>query len=217
MYKNFEKGRSMIEMLGVLAIVGVLSVGGIAGYSKAMEKFKINKLIEEYSNIIFHLVEHEENILRSNSDSQTGLSGIMEAMNIVPNTWSKINEVSYKDAHGNIISVYSVLADYGKIIGFDMYLGGISQNEQGNSISANFSKKLCFELLSTFANSLHSQVYIISVARRSKYWEANGRWGDNYCGDEEHKCLAAAMISDFQDMCKFCDDNEGQCNIGIRF
>ena len=43
MYKNFEKGRSMIEMLGVLAIVGVLSVGGIAGYSKAMEKWKINK------------------------------------------------------------------------------------------------------------------------------------------------------------------------------
>lgn len=37
MYKNFEKGRSMIEMLGVLAIIGVLSVGGIAGYSKAME------------------------------------------------------------------------------------------------------------------------------------------------------------------------------------
>ena len=31
-------GRSMIEMLGVLSIVGVLSVGGIAGYSKAMEK-----------------------------------------------------------------------------------------------------------------------------------------------------------------------------------
>ena len=27
-------GRSMIEMLGVLAIIGVLSVGGIAGYSK---------------------------------------------------------------------------------------------------------------------------------------------------------------------------------------
>ena len=30
-------GRSMIEMLGVLAIIAVLSVGGIAGYSKAME------------------------------------------------------------------------------------------------------------------------------------------------------------------------------------
>lgn len=29
MYKNFEHGRSMIEMLGVLAIIGVLSVGAL--------------------------------------------------------------------------------------------------------------------------------------------------------------------------------------------
>ena len=37
----------MIEMLGVLAIIGVLSVGGIAGYSKAMMKFKTNKTIDQ--------------------------------------------------------------------------------------------------------------------------------------------------------------------------
>ena len=35
-------GRSMIEMLGVLAIVAVLSVGGIAGYSKAMRMWRSN-------------------------------------------------------------------------------------------------------------------------------------------------------------------------------
>ena len=34
--RNEQTGRSMVEMLGVLAIIGVLSVGGIAGYSKAM-------------------------------------------------------------------------------------------------------------------------------------------------------------------------------------
>ena len=49
-------GRSMIEMLGVLAIVGVLSVGGIAGYSKAMEKFKVDKAIGEYSQLIIGLM-----------------------------------------------------------------------------------------------------------------------------------------------------------------
>ncbi len=49
-YKN-ENGRSMIEMLGVLAIIGVLSVGGIAGYSKAMMKYKINKTIEQITLI----------------------------------------------------------------------------------------------------------------------------------------------------------------------
>lgn len=47
-----ETGRSMIEMLGVLAIVGVLSVGGIAGYSQAMSKYKINKLVEEYNLVV---------------------------------------------------------------------------------------------------------------------------------------------------------------------
>ena len=46
-----EKGRSMIEMLGVLAIIGVLSVGGIAGYSKAMMKYRTNKTIEQISLI----------------------------------------------------------------------------------------------------------------------------------------------------------------------
>jgi type II secretory pathway pseudopilin PulG len=38
-------------MLGVLAIVGVLSVGGIAGYSKAMNKFKVNKTIDQINMI----------------------------------------------------------------------------------------------------------------------------------------------------------------------
>jgi len=46
-----ENGRSMIEMLGVLAIIGVLSVGGIAGYSKAMMKYRINKTIEQITLI----------------------------------------------------------------------------------------------------------------------------------------------------------------------
>ncbi len=46
-----QSGRSMIEMLGVLAIIGVLSVGGIAGYSKAMTKYRINKTIEQITLI----------------------------------------------------------------------------------------------------------------------------------------------------------------------
>lgn len=47
MNKINENGRSMIEMLGVLAIIGVLSVGGIMGYSKAMMRYKTNKMIEQ--------------------------------------------------------------------------------------------------------------------------------------------------------------------------
>ncbi len=50
--KNNQFGRSMVEMLGVLAIIGVLSIGAIAGYSKAMEKYKLNKTIEEINTIV---------------------------------------------------------------------------------------------------------------------------------------------------------------------
>lgn len=32
LFSKNESGRSMVEMLGVLAIIGVLSVGGIAGH-----------------------------------------------------------------------------------------------------------------------------------------------------------------------------------------
>lgn len=47
-----QSSRSMIEMLGVLAIIGVLSVGGIAGYSKAMERYRVNETINQISYIV---------------------------------------------------------------------------------------------------------------------------------------------------------------------
>ena len=53
-YKE-QSGRSMIEMLGVLAIIGVLSVGGIAGYSKAMNKFKTNKVADNVSMLVANI------------------------------------------------------------------------------------------------------------------------------------------------------------------
>ena len=50
-----QSGRSMIEMLGVLAIIGVLSVGGIAGYSKAMSKYRTNKVLDQVSMLITNI------------------------------------------------------------------------------------------------------------------------------------------------------------------
>lgn len=50
-----ESGRSMVEMLGVLAIIGVLSVGGIAGYSKAMAKYKLNKTIDQVTMLVANI------------------------------------------------------------------------------------------------------------------------------------------------------------------
>ncbi len=45
--KQFESGRSMVEMLGTLAIVGVLSIGGIAGYSYGIDKYHANAIVND--------------------------------------------------------------------------------------------------------------------------------------------------------------------------
>ena len=49
----------MIEMLGVLAIIGVLSIGGIAGYSKAMFKYRFNKTMDMITTAINRVIELE--------------------------------------------------------------------------------------------------------------------------------------------------------------
>ena len=44
-----QSGRSMVEMLGVLAIIGVLSVGGIAGYRYAMDRIIMNDVLDTFN------------------------------------------------------------------------------------------------------------------------------------------------------------------------
>ena len=47
MTQGDESGRSMVEMLGVLAIMGVLAIGGIIGYRYAVDKYNANEIINE--------------------------------------------------------------------------------------------------------------------------------------------------------------------------
>ena len=83
--KYNENGRSMVEMLGVLAIIGVLSVGGIAGYSKAMNKYKINKTTDQVSMLVANI--------RTLFSSQGDYAGLTNAQaikfGVVPNDMIK--------------------------------------------------------------------------------------------------------------------------------
>ncbi|MDY6407385.1 MAG: hypothetical protein SPL08_01595 [Pseudomonadota bacterium] len=48
MQKNSkELGRSMIEMLGVLVVVGILTLGGLLAYNYALQKNEVNQLVNE--------------------------------------------------------------------------------------------------------------------------------------------------------------------------
>lgn len=80
LYKNEQSGRSMVEMLGVLAIIGVLSIGGISGYSKAMSKFRINKTLDQVSMLVMNIRS-----LFASSLDYTGLNNeLAYTMGIIP-------------------------------------------------------------------------------------------------------------------------------------
>ena len=80
LYKNEQTGRSMVEMLGVLAIIGVLSVGGISGYSKAMAKYKLTKAQDQMAMILINI-----RTAFASAPSYNGLSNSNAIlMNIIP-------------------------------------------------------------------------------------------------------------------------------------
>ena len=75
-------GRSMVEMLGVLAIIGVLSVGAIAGYSKAMMKYKLNKHAEQMNTVINAVARNVHSF--GNLGAATTLTPIFIKMGEIP-------------------------------------------------------------------------------------------------------------------------------------
>jgi len=42
-----ESGRSMVEMLGVLAVIGVLTIGGVSGFRYALDSIHANTIVSE--------------------------------------------------------------------------------------------------------------------------------------------------------------------------
>ena len=109
-----ENGRSMVEMLGVLAIIGVLSVGGIAGYSKAMNKYKINKTTDQVSMLVANI-----RTLFSSQGNYAGLNnGQAVRFGVVPNdmytgTATSASDFSIKNAFNGAVTIKSAPARSG--------------------------------------------------------------------------------------------------------
>ncbi len=74
--KKTEAGRSMIEMLGVLAIIGVLSIGGLAGYTMAMNRHRANTILDYASRcVVVAQTTGDGSTLGTETDCQEILDG----------------------------------------------------------------------------------------------------------------------------------------------
>ena len=205
-------GRSMIEMLGVLAIIGVLSVGGIAGYFKAMEKFKLNKAIGEYSYLIYGMLENLEEIRKSkeeNGNSAILLREVVFAKNLVPDTWKSEEgnaRTGMMDPYGNYVRVFS----RNSRLVFDVYIGNIKNNESGQLVSDSFSPQFCFALMQDIVVPLHEIInYVWFTGNSTNYY------GDRYCGSNS-KCISALSLNDLNRLCNYCEKDKS-CGLILEF
>ena len=196
----------MIEMLGVLAIIGVLSVGGIAGYSKAMEMYKLNKLIQEYNYYIFGMLDYIEEarrLTKSGTANMVGMQSFAEAANLVPKSWN-----GYIDSMGNSFAPFSRNTH----LSFDLYIGWQKRNENGAMVSASYSGKFCTAVLSNVIQPLHYSLHsvIMTLGSSVKYY------GDSTCSDER-LCLADLKPAEIHSLCKTCLKDEHPCYIVLQF
>ena len=211
-----QSGRSIIEMLGVLAIIGVLSIGGIAGYSKAMEKFKVNKLLDEYTMLLYGLLGNASEFRSqswADSRTQVGLIDYAQAASLVPETWKKVNDTRMTDSQGNVILLFS----RSNRLVMDIYIGGVVNENTGTmTYSTGYSASVCRELMQNLAQPLHGAVQFISFYRWTDGEYANLYRGDKYCVQGE-KCLRDITLAEINDLCKSCEGDKEACAINMEF
>ena len=206
-----QSGRSMIEMLGVLAIIGVLSVGGIAGYSKAMEKYKVNKALEGYSMLVFGILEHIDDLRKSTADNTNIDAETLLAINAVPQSWVKNGYYNILDSYNNQTKVW---LHEGKVT-IDIYLSAPAANTDGNSVTENTSVTLCRELFTNLFLPLHAEALYTSVYTTSKGNYAF--YGDKYCKDGQKRCMSNATPVQINEACNYCGKTGDFCNFNILF
>ncbi|MBQ8870821.1 MAG: type II secretion system protein [Alphaproteobacteria bacterium] len=183
-------GRSMVEMLGVLAIIGVLSVGGIAGYSKAMLKYKLNKQSEQLHTVM-NAISRYYNKLHIIDDStaggQTYLIPYLRGLNEIPDEmYIKNNDNQIKDVFGNQYTIYSHDTGYiGMLINFN---------------HSDYSVETCKNMHLTVKTFMHD------VAKTMM--RIDGTYTQEICGTKECtvglKCYKDITLNDIDNACRNC-------------
>ena len=200
-------GRSMIEMLGVLAIIGVLSVGGIAGYSKAMMKIKINRLIDEYSFVFQGLMEYMPRM--QGIENGQGYVDLLIALNLVPQSWKKVTSTFIEDSLGNALQ----LRVFDKALAFEVYLSSYNKVYTDNAQS----QLLCLTLIDTVLKPLSNFVDSVYVWRGGAQTQNQQWYGNKQCIDDR-KCLRDITLTDIDKQCKSCTiDNDRSCSVVFSF
>ena len=188
--KSASAGRSMVEMLGVLAIIGVLSVGAIAGYSKAMMKHKLNKQTEQLNTVI-NAVAHNIHSF-DNIKQDMLLNNLFIKMGELPTEMIKKGDYNY--FYDVFNSKYYIYLEHGlKRIALYIFPPLSSKSSQNLSI--------CRNMLITAKENAANIAWVETLSG----WNTEASalvtvYGDKNC-DYYHTCLRNITLDNIYDMC----------------
>ena len=211
--KSASTGRSMVEMLGVLAIIGVLSVGAIAGYSKAMMKYKLNKQAEQLSTVINAVATYglqiKSNPVPVGSSSHISIIPVLNKLNYIPKEMLKNNQNDYiYDVFNLQIVLRSGYYNKPGWLPSKYYSSVLIFLDNGKS---SRDVQICQNVLNTVRESRDSIWYIELISAHglntSNIFAVY--YGDKYCTDER-VCLKDLTVTASSE---FCTSLSGQ-NIG---
>lgn len=206
--KFCECGRSMVEMLGVLAIIGVLSVGAIAGYSKAMTKYKLNKQAEQFTQLFSTILPYDSALGRNDSSSggyeQKNLIPLLKKLNAIP-TEMLVNGIDtyIEDVFKNQISIYSV---HEPTYNSRYYQISFSLKSASSVMVENCRNVVI--AAKAYTGELYQIISGIDAVQRFRYY------GDMYCNDSV-TCLKDVTLQQIDDLCQACSAVEGSCGLNI--
>ena len=206
-----ENGRSMVEMLGVLAIIGVLSVGAISGYSKAMFKYKLNKQTEQINQIIGAMVRYKNDItvpaVSGREYTDIRLVPILKKLGEIPQEmYISSSETYIKDSFGTRYRVYQRSNN----TYITLRTTNLPRTENGFQTCKN---------LYLIAKEWHDELHLIETIayKGSKFIALALYVGDKYCTGS-YKCLKDLKLTEFDDICRTAAEEEGaDYSIAIQF
>ena len=198
---NTQSGRSMVEMLGVLAIIGVLSVGAIAGYSKAMFKYKLNKHAEQMNTLI-NAVARNVHSFDNFKYGQTMIAPYLIKMGEIPTEMVKDDDEVVYDVFGQVWYIYTY--DSG------IYLVQYNEDVDGSSfLGSNFhALSICQNIL-TVAKEHSDNIHMVSTQMVS--YTFKNIFGDKFCDaahDEGYRCLKNLTLNDIYAICAEYDKGD---------
>ena len=208
--KKAQSGRSMVEMLGVLAIIGVLSIAGISAYSQAMFKYQLTTQEEAFNMLLHRAVELQPILQREYGKISIGsqnVGKIMAETDTLPNgIYYNPQNKQIHDVFKNTIAINYQHSSRGDGSSATDYLFWITLNRDGNKITER-DRAICRNILLAAQQNADN---IAQVGVRSSADSGSGYSVSNLRG----KGLRNAGIAEIDNVCNSCNSQQS-CAIAL--